>query len=179
MNFKRPYWEFLVKPLQKWDIMLEVFVVVSNIDECPEEFMRKNKFECLSILFNRVKESQQTKAKDLHFVLRLNVISRVFAVFALVPIIESCAISHENSTNNVCSVESNLDIILIIEAQICEYRESGTNHVWVVRIVSCSQLVQQNWDYSQIAKLNKDVEVISGAGNGSQSLETPEDALLD
>ena len=74
------YRKLLVESLEQGNVDLEILVVVTYIYKRPKELMREDQLEGLSVLLHRVQEPQQPQAKDLHFVLRLNVVSLVLTL---------------------------------------------------------------------------------------------------
>lgn len=75
-----PYIELLVELFEQRYVNLKFFVVVPDINEGPEEYVRENELEGLPVLLNRVEEPKEAQAQDLHFVLGLRVFSRVLAL---------------------------------------------------------------------------------------------------
>ncbi len=60
---------------------MEVLVVVADVNEGPEELMREDQLEGLSVLFHRVQKPEESEAKNLHLVLRLHVVSGVLTLY--------------------------------------------------------------------------------------------------
>jgi len=46
------YLQLFIESLQKWNIDLEILIVVSYVNECPEKLMWEYEFESLSVLFH-------------------------------------------------------------------------------------------------------------------------------
>ena len=74
------YWQLFVNFSEQRDISLKVFIEVANVDECSENFWRKDQLEGLPVLLNGVQEPKGPKAVQLDFVLELNVLALVGAV---------------------------------------------------------------------------------------------------
>ena len=71
---------FFVELFQQGDVDLEFLVVVADVDEGPEEFVREDQLESLAVLLHRVEEPQEAQAQDLDLVLGLRVFYRVLTL---------------------------------------------------------------------------------------------------
>ena len=95
---------------------MEFLVIIAYINERPENIWWKDHLEGLSILFNRVQESQAPQTVKLKFVLYFDIFLRIVKVsLGLLVFIDPWTMIHKNFANDVGSVEPYLDIVCIVE----------------------------------------------------------------
>ena len=104
----------LVQLLQKWDVCLKFFVVVSNVYEGTKQARREDHLKGLTVFIDRVKESEATKTMKLKLVLNFEVFTGVFHVSFRVFSIKLWAVVHKNFPNYMRAVKSDFDVVCIV-----------------------------------------------------------------
>ena len=98
---------------------MEFFVIVPYVDECSKNIRWENHFESFPVLLYRVEEAQTPQAVELQLVLDLHIFLGIVEVgLGLLTFTDSWAVVHQYLSYYVRSVQSDLDVVSIIERQI-------------------------------------------------------------
>ena len=99
---------------------MELFVVIPYVNESSKYIWWEDHFESLPVFLHRVKETETSKAVKLEFMLDFNIFLWIIKVLFCFAFIDCWAMIHQNLANNMSSIKSNLDVISIVQRQICE-----------------------------------------------------------
>jgi len=125
--YKVVKWRLLVQLFQKWNVCLEVLVIVSDIDKGPKDACREDHLKRLSVLLDRVLETETAEAVKLDLVLDLHVFICVFRVtLTLLVLAHNGAVIHQDASDDVRAVESDAYVVLIVETQVGQRCEDAS-----------------------------------------------------
>jgi hypothetical protein len=131
---------------------MEFLVVIPDIDERTKDVWREDHLESLAILLDGVHEAQAPEAVQLELVLDLDVLLWVFKVLLCFFFLgQSWAVVHQDLADDVRSMESNLDVVRIVERQVGQCRQYRAHDGR-----SCLHVFQISRDLDKELKQNRD-----------------------